>query len=141
MNKSYILAFLMAAAVVGWIWSGQLQPSKADGEAVQGETVAEEAKKKDAPVTVRVRLMQARPHQRAVILRGRTQAVRSVAVKAEIAGRITELAVRKGDLVKKGDLIGRIDMLDRAARLAEARALVTQRKLEHKAATICARRT
>jgi len=134
MNKSYILAFLMAAAVVGWVWSGQLQPSKADGEAVQDETVAAKAKVKDAPVTVRVRLMQARPHQREVVLRGRTQAVRSVAVKAEIAGRIVELAVRKGDLVKAGDLIGRIDMLDRAARLAEGRALVTQRQLEHKAA-------
>jgi membrane fusion protein, multidrug efflux system len=135
MNKSYLLALIMAAAIVGWIYSGQLQattPEEGENAATSGSE--EVAKAKDHPVTVRVRLMQAQPHQREVVLRGRTKAVRSVAVKAEVAGRITQLAVTKGKYVKAGDLIAKIDMHDRAARLAEARALVRQRQLEHKAA-------
>jgi len=134
MNKSYLLAFVVAAAVAGWIYSGQLQATTTEAEEVAQKTTSETAAKKDHPVTVRVRLMQAKAHQREVILRGRTQAVRYVAVKAEIAGRITKLAVRKGKWVKTGDLIANIDMLDRKARLAEALALVNQRQLEHKAA-------
>ena len=133
MNKSYLLAFVMAAAVVGWIFSGQLQATttEADAEAAKTEITAD---KKDHPVTVRVRLMQAQAHQREVVLRGRTQAVRSVAVKSEIAGRIIHLAVTKGKRVKAGALIAKIDMQDRASRLAEGRALVRQRQLEYKAA-------
>ena len=134
MNKSYILAFLMAAAVAGWVFSGQLQETSAEEKAKAEETQAAKVDKKDERMTVRVRIMQAQPHQREVVLRGRTQAVRSVAVKAEIAGRITQLAVAKGSWVKKGSLVAKIDMQDRAARLAEAQALVKQRQLEHKAA-------
>ncbi|MBT3703451.1 MAG: efflux RND transporter periplasmic adaptor subunit [Alphaproteobacteria bacterium] len=135
MNKSYLLAFVMAVAVIGWIFSGQLQATVSDDEATKTEQdTAGKVAKKDHPVTVRVRLMQAQPHQREVVLRGRTQAVRSVAVKTEIAGRITHLAVTKGKRVKAGDLLAKIDMQDRAARLTEARALVKQRQMEFKAA-------
>jgi membrane fusion protein, multidrug efflux system len=134
MNKSYLLAFVMAAAVVGWVYSGQLQATTTEEETAEAAAVAKASAQKAQVMTVRVRLMQAQAHQREVILRGRTQAVRSVSVKAEIAGRITQLAVAKGQRVKTGDLIAKIDMLDRKARLVEARALVKQRQLEHKAA-------
>lgn len=65
----------------------------------------------------------------AVILRGRTEAVRQVELRAETSGRVIGEPLRKGIFVEEGDLMCRLDpgtrqiALDEAkARLLEARA-------------------
>ncbi len=138
MNKSYLIAFVFAAAVAGWILSGQVgandDPSGTETEEAQvTEANGGSAEPKEL-ISVRVRILKAEAHRREIVLRGRTEAVRSVAVKAEIPGMITKISVKKGARVKAGDLIANIDMQDRAERLAEAKALARQRQLEYKAA-------
>ncbi len=68
-----------------------------------------------------------------MILRGHTEAIRKVDVKAETYGRVIELKVEKGDRVEKGAVLARLSPEDRPARLAEAKALRDQRKIEYQA--------
>jgi len=135
MNKSYVIAFVFAAAVSGWIISGQLGGT-AEGAKASVEANAETLAKEVAPekLSVRIRALTAEPRSREIVLRGRTKSVRSVKVRAEIAGRVTKVLRGKGAYVKAGDVIAHLDIYDRPQRLKEAKALVYQRRLEHKAA-------
>ena len=130
MNKSYLIAFLFAALVTGWVLSGQVGASDDAGTATEtAKAVTEEA-----PVTVRIRSLDAEPQSREIVLRGRTSAIRSVEIRAEIAARVIKVLKAKGTYVKAGDVIALLDMYDRALRLKEAKALAHQRQLEYKAA-------
>jgi multidrug efflux system membrane fusion protein len=135
MNKSYLIAFIFAVAVAGWVISGQVGASneKATAEDQASSEVAAAAQQED-PVTVRVRALDSQPRSREVVLRGRTSSVRSVQIRAEIAARVTKVLRAKGSYVKAGDVIAHLDMYDRAQRLKEAKALAHQRQLEYKAA-------
>lgn len=132
MKSTYVAAFAVAALFVLWLLSGQLDdegvrepaPSLAQGrDAMLAEV-------QDAPVRVRARVLAARPQTDDLVVRGRTEADRSVTVRAETSGRIVELPVDKGDRVAAGDLLCRIAVDTREARLAEARQAVVQAQIE-----------
>jgi multidrug efflux system membrane fusion protein len=76
----------------------------------------------DRRVHVTARLSQAQVTQNAVLLRGRTEAVRQVNVSAETSGRIISEPLRAGAMVEEGQLLCEIDPGTRAAALAEAEA-------------------
>ncbi len=131
MKQSYVIAGVLALAAAGWVVSGQVGPD--DG-------IQKPARKPPADLTaiqivptVRVRTAFATQHRAEVILRGRTEAVRKVDVKAETYGRVIELKVEKGDRVEKGAVLARLSPEERPARLAEAKALREQRKIEYQA--------
>jgi len=63
---------------------------------------------------------------RAVILRGRTEAARQVEVRAETSGLITSEPLRKGNFVEAGQVLCEIDPGTRAATLAEAEARLAE---------------
>ncbi len=63
-----------------------------------------------------------RPIDNAVILRGRTQALRHVDVMAETSGRVISEPLRKGAQVTAGQLMCELDPGTKAADLAEAEA-------------------
>jgi multidrug efflux system membrane fusion protein len=86
-------------------------------------------------MTVRARASVAMPRAGEITLRGRTEALRTVALKAETEGRVVGLPVEKGALVQEGTVICRLATDDRAATLAQARATLRQRELENSAAT------
>nr|WP_240969601.1 efflux RND transporter periplasmic adaptor subunit [Sneathiella limimaris] len=69
-----------------------------------------------------------------VVVRGVTEAIRIVELKAETPGRVTEIMVERGQRVKEGDLLVKFALKDRMAQLAEAEALVRQRQIEYDAA-------
>lgn len=85
----------------------------------------------------------------AVLLRGQTEAVRQVEVKAETSGIVASDPLRRGARVAKGDLLCEIDigtrqaalieaearMPEAEARLAEARARLTEAEINANAAT------
>ena len=136
MKRGIWVALLLAAGVVAWVASGELQNGDADaGNEVTAPTdaVVADATSPTARPNVRVRTITAQPYDREIVVRGRTEAVRWVEVKAEIAGRIGEILVEKGARVRAGDVLARLDMEDRAARMAEAQARVEQRQLEYEA--------
>ncbi len=144
MRNTLLIAIVLAAVIGGWLYSGQLDNADADAVKQEAALEATAAADVEAPVdhlvTVRVRRLEAEPYDRHVIVRGRTEAVRWVDLKAEIDGRVNEVLVEKGGRVTAGQVIARLDMANRAARMAEAQALVAQRELEHEAAVTLNRR-
>jgi multidrug efflux system membrane fusion protein len=130
MKWSYVIALLLALAAGGWIASGQL--AQGDG--------APTAQKPPVSLTVAgvataVRVSRIVPETQVLeeVLRGRTEAVRKVDIRAETYGRVVELPVERGERVDEGDVIAKLSLDDRKARLGEANALLEQRRIEHNA--------
>lgn len=87
----------------------------------------------DVPMGVVVVRSAARPIDRSVILRGRTEADRQVELRAETSGQVISEPLRKGALVEAGQTLCAIDpgtresdLATARARLAEARARVPE---------------
>jgi multidrug efflux system membrane fusion protein len=131
MNKSMIIAGLIAVGSVAWVASGQL--AKAPPAPAPGEAVA--APPEEALPRVRVMPVSARPMTSILTLQGRTMAERKVELKAETGGAVTLVAADRGAWVGAGDVIVRLATEDRQARLDEARALLAQREIEFRAAS------
>ena len=138
MSRSYVIAFVVALAVAGWLASGlmagdapEAQQTAAGGSA-EAPAVAEVAA--DEPLAVRVRTIVAEQRLRVILTRGRTEELRMVDLKAEIDSRVVAIAAEEGARVAKGDVIVWLDVRDREAQLAEAEALVEQRQIEYDAA-------
>lgn len=144
MNRSIFIAILIAVGVTGWILSGQFE---ADGDGTSEaaptadaaktptqEIAAPKAEKKVPLVQVAVRTFNGEQKSEPVVVRGTTEAIRMVEIKAETPGRVSEILVERGDRVKKGDVLVKFAVKDRKAQLAEAEALVRQRQIEYDAA-------
>lgn len=130
MKRSYLVAAGLALAAIAWVGSGLLD----DGaNRIQGQKPPADLNAAEIVPAVRVRTQSAEPHTVEILLRGRTEAIRKVDVKAETHGRIVELTVEKGDRVEDGALLARLSEEDRPARLAEAKALREQRRIEYEA--------
>lgn len=130
LKRSFVIAAVLAVAAVGWILSGQI-----------GEERAAEAQKPPAQLsaakqvpTVRVRHQSAEPRTAALVLRGRSEALRTVDIKAETHGRTEELLFERGDQVQAGDLLVHLSDEGRSAAVKEAKALLAQRRIELEAA-------
>jgi multidrug efflux system membrane fusion protein len=76
----------------------------------------------------------ARQVEDAVILRGETQAMRDVELRAETSGRVVSDPLRRGASVKAGQVICQIDIGTREAMLAEAEARLTDAQINFAAA-------
>ncbi|MEB8388480.1 efflux RND transporter periplasmic adaptor subunit [Rhodobacteraceae bacterium KMM 6894] len=83
---------------------------------------ADNAAKAASPVRVVAIHSQARTIDGAVVLRGQTEAMREVDVRAETSGRVISDPLRKGNFVEAGQLLCRLNPAAREATLAEARA-------------------
>ncbi len=133
MRKSYIIAFVLAVGVAGWIGSGFLGEQAPQPTAPQSAEIAS-AKKTTPLPKVRVLNSVAQDRVNQLVLLGRTEASRSVSLKAQTSGRVVKVGATKGDAVKEGDVIVLLSNEDRDARLREAKALVSQRAIEYQAA-------
>jgi membrane fusion protein, multidrug efflux system len=88
-----------------------------------------QAKTNQTPI-VRVARLIAVPHEAVIVLRGRTEALHQVDVRAEIDGVVEALHFEKGDQVKKGQVLCELRLNDRGARATQARALMAQAEKE-----------
>lgn len=129
MTRSVLISFIIALAVAAWVYSGQWGENPEAG-ATNTSVLDTRAARQSLPVLVQIERVVAVERGREIILRGRTEAKRSVDLRAETSGRVVEILVRKGAIVRRGDVIVRLAMDDREARLAEAVARVHQRQLE-----------
>tara|TARA_R100000005_G_scaffold33903_1_gene15518 strand:+ start:54693 stop:55799 length:1107 start_codon:yes stop_codon:yes gene_type:complete len=137
-NRSIIIAIIIALAVIAWIASGQMggnesgeQIADNSGTPPSGST---EKSANDTAMAVRYLTFTARPRQQNIIVHGKTEANRIVEVKAEVAGRVQKIHVNVGDRVKTSDPIVSFDVKDNEAWLQEAEALARQREIEFNAA-------
>jgi membrane fusion protein, multidrug efflux system len=142
MPRSTLIALAIAVAVAGWLASPHLgidQWLGRNGEApaAAGDAPADSAQQTNAEriTAVRTRSSIAEPMAREVVLNGRTEAVRTVRLAAEVSGRVVELAVEKGQRVAAGDVVAQLDRRDREASVAEAEATLAQRTIEYQAAS------
>ncbi len=97
--------------------------------------VPDEQKKSGSDIP-RVRVAQLIASQRAVTItiRGRTQALHAVDVRAQVEGVVRAIHFEKGDHVKAGDVLCELMVNDRQAKYEEAAALVAEREKENTAA-------
>lgn len=130
MNRSIVIAALIAAGAALWVGSGALSESNEP-----------EVKKAPADISdlgerqqVRVLELKAEPYQRSLVLRGSTEADRKVELRSEAAGRIIELPYDKGARLEEDDVILTIAPQQYPAQLREAEALREQRRIEVEAA-------
>ena len=153
MNRSILIAILIAVAAVGWLLTGILDSGEPGEQVVANATedgamsessspapatspaqAAAPARKHEAPrISVRTRISESKPHAVLITVRGRTESVRTVEVRAQTQGRVEQIYRNKGERVSKGDPIARLAAGDRSARLAETEALIKQREIEHEA--------
>ncbi|NBV62038.1 MAG: efflux RND transporter periplasmic adaptor subunit, partial [Rhodobacteraceae bacterium] len=100
----------------------------ADGNATDaGAAPAHEASTPARPlVRVYARHSKAQVIDSAVVLRGETQAARSVELRAETAGQVVSEPLRKGSFVQEGQVLCQIDAGTRPAMVAEARARLVE---------------
>ena len=130
LRRSHILSLVVAAIIGAWILSGQIGSDSAE---TPSTAIVETDAAGEIP-RVQARIFHAEIRQTTVVIRGRTEAVRSVQVRAETSSTVAELPVEKGAYVQKGDVICRLALNARDARMAEAEALMRQRWLELDAA-------
>ena len=101
----------------------------ADGNATDAAAAAP-APEASAPTRPLVRVFarhsKAQVIDSAVVLRGETQAARSVELRAETAGQVVSEPLRKGSFVQEGQVLCQIDAGTRPAMVAEARARLVE---------------
>lgn len=133
MRSTYITAGIIALLIALWLLSGQLDKEEAPAlKTLAEQNQARAAAAEDrAPTRVRAAVIQSEQRTQLVRVRGRTENKRTVEVKAELTGRITERPVERGDQVRAGALLCRISTDDRKAALTEAEAAYEQAQIEY----------
>jgi multidrug efflux system membrane fusion protein len=132
MKTSYYIAAGVALAGAAWVLSGQLH----DAPATEATTAAATPETGEGALpSVRVRTQTAESRAVEVILRGRTEAVREVEVRAETRGKVTEIHAEKGSFIEEGAVLVRLADDDRLARLRQSKALLAERDIEYRAAS------
>jgi len=90
--------------------------------------------------SVQARLVPETVREYQVVLRGRTQATRTVQVKSETAGLVAATPILQGSVVRGGTVLCRLAVDARQAALDQARATQKSRQLQQQAAAELARR-
>jgi multidrug efflux system membrane fusion protein len=127
--RSYVVAAVLLFIIAAWVGSGYI---------TRGEkTKIAEAAPKPPPVstvvTVRVRNFTAEQRRSVLLIRGETQALRKVEVRAETAGAVAETPIEKGQTVTTGQVLCKLKVDAREAQLAQAKAHKRQKWLEYDA--------
>ncbi len=126
-NSSIVISATILLVVFVWIFSGQIFGNSANS----ADDAAVNAEQEVIIPSVRVRTITAEKRQADVTVRGRTEAIRKVDVRARTNGPVVALHVEKGALVKEGDPICELKVDAREAEMEKANALVRQRELEY----------
>ena len=123
LSRKTALVFL--CAVVAYFAVHAVIPKKAEETAADLE-----------PTLFRVitNTVEPQPWQAQIAVRGRTEALRKVVVRAETVGAVADTPVERGAKVKQGDVLCRLNVDARRAALNEAKASLAKAKLDYQAA-------
>jgi multidrug efflux system membrane fusion protein len=126
MKPSYRAATAITVLALVWVGSGLIS----GGGAKQSE---DSNAKAVAVPSVQVQRLVSYDRNAAITVRGRTEALHSVDVKAEVDGVVQALHFEKGSFVKAGQVLCELKTNDRAAKLDQARAMVAETEQKHTA--------
>jgi multidrug efflux system membrane fusion protein len=129
MKPGYRAAVVILVLVLLWVGSGFILKGGSD----QSQVDSAAAKPNQVP-SVQVTRLAASTRDATLTVRGRTQALHSVDVRAQVDGVVRAIHFEKGDRVKAGDVLCELVVNDRQAKLDEATALVSEREKEASAA-------
>ena len=125
MKPSYRAATAITVVVAVWLGSGILSGAAKHSDDAQ-------TKANEIP-SVQVQRLAAFRRDASITVRGRTQALHSVDVKAELDGVVQALHFEKGDFVRAGQVLCELRTNDRAAKLDQARAQVAETEQKYNA--------
>jgi multidrug efflux system membrane fusion protein len=129
-SSKYIAAGISVVALI-WILSGIFfsGPGGNDKESVVGTVSTTKV------AEVRVRNISAQSYANDIVVTGRTNASRTVEIRAKTKGQILVILKEKGARVEEHEVIARIELSDREAKVIEAKQRFAQRQIEYDAAT------
>ena len=132
---SYVIAAIVSAVIYMVIMERDavmrfagVESATASQPAPEPPAAPQKAAETDHRVSVVALKSSAQVIDSAVILRGRTEALRQVTVMAETAGAVISEPLRKGSLVEAGEILCQLDMGIRDASLSEAQAVSALRE-------------
>ena len=128
-----ILAVVALYFIVRSLFGGGEAPEgKAQARAAGGGPAAE--------ASVQVKLTPEAQREYAVVIRGRTEAARSVSVRSETSGVVAQTPATEGGYVQKGAVLCRLAVDARQATLDQARAALRSRRLTREASVELAKK-
>ena len=128
-QRNYRVAAIVTVLAVLWLLSGLLTGGD---KHLPEKTPAAGAKRPTAEaITVKARRLEAQPYVTRVLVNSRTEANRSVQVRAELDGVIAALPVEEGQRVSAGDVICEIAAEDRPEKLERARVSLRKAELDY----------
>jgi len=125
LNSNVRVSLIIALAIALWLMSGLFASPATENNSSKVESKL---------TNVQADWFEIQPYEPQLILRGRTEANRSVDVKAQIAGRIVAVPAAEGALVDAGATLCEVDQEDRKLRLQHARAGLKQATIEYQGA-------
>jgi multidrug efflux system membrane fusion protein len=123
LKSQYVFVIAVVAIVVLYFVVRSLFGGHREGAADAKTTQAA------GPPTVQVKLVPEVQRQYDVVVRGRTQATRTVVVRSETAGNVATTPVLQGTAVKQGQVLCRLAVDARQAALDQARAAAKSAEL------------
>lgn len=125
-HRNYRVALIVTLVSLLWLLSGLL-----GGHVKQENTPSQQVDKATAEtMRVKARRLQAQPYTTQILVNSRTEANRSVKLRAELDGAVSALPAKEGAWVQAGDVICEIAAEDRPERLARARAALRKAELD-----------
>ncbi len=125
------LATMILGAITLYVAVGSLLGGGGEANGTTGDAAT---KTEDNLFLVSAKIMTAQAYVENVQVRGRTEALKKVELKAEVSGKVVATPIDKGGRVKAGQTICKIAPNAKEANLEKAKALATQRELEYNAA-------
>jgi multidrug efflux system membrane fusion protein len=122
--KSQYLFVVIVVAVVALYFIVRSVFSAGETNTAQAKPVAQAG-----PPSVQAKLVPEVQRPYDVVIRGRTQATRTVVVRSETAGNVAETPVLQGGFVKQGQVLCRLAVDARQAALDQARAMQKSNQL------------
>lgn len=118
-----IIAVILALVLILWLLSG-------DNYSSQQQAPAQQQVAEHQLALVETRWSDAEPFQLSQVVQGQVLPWRSVSIKSQQAGTVTELLTQQGDTVQQGDKLLRLSDEGRAALLRQAKANFTLKQHE-----------
>jgi len=116
LNGRYVAAFVILILFAGFFLFGSIFNNEtSDRQELDGQAPSR------APRVV-YEIFNAAEQPGYLVMRGQTQAMRAVSVRAETGGRVVEAPAMEGSRVEEGDLLCRLEVDARQAALDQARA-------------------
>ena len=130
MKRSILIAFIILAAVVGWIISGQFsnkvvtQSEKSESAAESNSSYSQYTKNNDSKeitFSVETKVFTSSLIDQSIELQGQTIHNKKIDVKSETSGNIDKIKFKRGDKVSEGNEMITISLEDRKEKLSSAK--------------------